>query len=447
LDWQERIHIKKDTWLSEFINSVDLSAQSERVNYVRDLGKSIISVQATSTGKLVGDGVTDDHSALQDIVDNAQGSLLLPGGRSYYLSRPVRARSNVVIDLNGARVIAPRGAIVASSGIGKLLTGKPLFTTKLGAKSFKLKSDAQIQPGEMLMFRSSALRVELGDYRHGQYASVLAVRNGTVILDVPFYATYPVSELYRLKPLVVAIQNGTIDMRSARSNSPGKTPFRGVEMRGKHCFCHNLKLLGSNEAGVGLHAEGMNVVFSECRAEGFVNLSGIIGAKGRFGYGFSLDGDSVIADNCVAINCKHGFTSGSRRITTRIMTVKNCKAASPVDGAERMTSPGGAQQPVYQAMVDAHANVLDFHVLNIETYGCNSAIAVRGGRATIERPQITSLSHTLKYRNDFLISIYEVPVSRVRVIDAVVDASAVLLEYNLFQLVITIPSRFCVRRY
>ena len=403
----------------------DLQAQLERVAYIRHFSEMLTNVQATVTSTVVGDGTTDDSAALQSLVDEGDGAIVLPQGKRIYLAQPVRVRNNVVLDLNGSKLIAPKGAIVASSGLGETLYGAPLFEAEEGERTFRLGEDVGIETGELLMLRSDETRIAFGDYRHGQYACVTSVSDRSISLDKPFYASYPVTELYRLRPLVVAIQNGTIDMRSAVPNEAGQTPFRGVEMRGKHCFCHNLRVLGGNEAGAGLHAEGMNVVFSDCYAEGFVNLSGIIGKTGRFGYGFSMDGDSVIAESCSAVDCKHGFTSGSRRITTRLMTIKNCFAQTPADAFHQMTAPGGAKQPVYQAMIDAHANVLDFNVLGCETTGCNSAIAVRGGRATIENPKITTFGNTLKYRNDFLISIYEAPVSAVVVRNARVDGSAI----------------------
>lgn len=358
-----------------------------------------------------------DHA---DLLENAlraaaaSGAVLqLEAGKTYALSRPANPGVAVRLDLNGATLAAPKGAVVASSTRLRFTAGD-YFTTRLGAVSFEKRADWQIQAGDVLRFESDTVRFQIGGYRFGQYARVVSVVGNVVSINVPFHAVFRVDRLFVLEPLDHWLANGTIDISQAAAVSSG-LPVSGVYLRGNRICVDRVRVIGGPEAGMGLQLEGMTVTCVDCHVSDVTNNAGHP-SGGRTGYGIAPTGDVMTIVRPVLERCKHGISGGSRTYNNRILKVIDAVCLTPQGShSRRNTDQSGVTTPLYQAAIDAHANLDHFEIVRPHFDTVNSCVAVRNGHAVITDPLFLTRGVTTLFRNDMLVVAYEAPVRHITI--------------------------------
>lgn len=361
----------------------------------------------------------DDVTALENALNTAAGRRVkLTKGATYNLSRPASVAVSVNLDLNGATLVAPTGALTVSHQ-KSILTGSPVFTTVAGESSFASPVGFVGVVGDVLVFESDTDSLPVGSYKHGQLSKITRISGGTVYVSVPFRAAYAVNRLRVMDPLKVNVSNGFLDLTGATQPLSGD-PATGVYAFGDAVNLSKLHLTGSSDAGQGVNAYGMTVLVSDCKAYGFMNAQGLP-SGGRIGYGFNVGGDVAIVERCGGAFCKHVVTSAQRAWWTRVLRYIDCFGTSPKGEHATSTALADATtQPLYQALLDIHANVEDAEIVRPKLDGVNVLINVRIPRCKIINPELTSRGCDATNRGDFLINSSESAIELLLVKDAVV---------------------------
>lgn len=364
-----------------------------------------------------GDG--DYAEALEALLKQAAASgatVRCQAGKVYFLSRAASPACAVRLDLNGATLRGAKGVLTGSRTRATYSAGR-YFTSVAGQASFTKQPAQDIRAGDILRFESNDTRIATGSYKHGQYTRVLSVSGNAVTLGVPFYASYSVDRIAVLEPLCHRLENGTLDISGAERVSSGM-PVTGAYLRGDRIEVARVRVIGGKEAGMGLQLEGMTVVAEDCHVHDVTNISGVPGG-GRVGYGIAPLGDMVHIVRPVVERCKHGISSASREFMTRIVKITDAICMTPPQTqGQTAKSQDGVESPLYQAAIDAHANVGYLEVVRANFDGVNTAIAVRNGNALIVDPVIRISGMTTLYRNDIAIIAYEAPVEHLHIRNA-----------------------------
>lgn len=386
------------------------------------------------------DGVTPDDAAFAaQLAYTPPGGIVRPNaGRTLYLSQRASTTKSVHIDLNGCHVIAPKGIVSVGStriditdaaGI-VLFPGDP--PTRFVAQEGKLSCDIPLalvgllQEGDIFQDESNDVAVEAGDYTWGQRNRILKLNppseghpNGEILFARPMNGDYTVHRIKVIDPLDFSIYNGFVDSSgAARALLPGENPVISVVANVDRFFARDLQLRGNLDAGAGINFLAMDASINDCRADYYLNQYGIP-SGGRLGYGISGAADVLNIRRSGGSRCKHVISLSSRVLVTEEANVIDCWATSP-KGVLANTPPlidGSGAQPLYQDMIDCHANTRDLKIIRPRTDGINSHIAIRNGHATIENPIMLSRGVMTAFRQDYLINIREAPLRRLTVRD------------------------------
>lgn len=411
-----RLTFNGATWVASDINTADLAASGGSA-LVGFLQEGAGAVPRTSQDKArerespedfgaTADGSADDVSAFEKALTAAAGKCVVLGsGQTYRLSRPISTAVDVNLDLNGATLVAPAGALVAS--VQKFIyTGAPLLTTVNGESTFTAPGGFAGVVGDVLVFESDSDLIATGSYKHGQLAKITGISGSTVTISVPFYAAYTVARLRVMAPLSVNIRNGFLDLTGATQPLSGD-PATGIFAFGDSVVVSNVHPTGSTDAGQGINVYGMTVCVEDCNPRGFLNAQGLP-SGGRVGYGINVGGDVAIVQRCFGTRCKHVVTSAQRAWRTRTLRYIDCGGQSP-KGEEATVANlvDLTTQPYWQAILDVHANVADVEIIRPKLDGVNVLINVRSPRVKIIEPEFTSRGCVATNRSDFLVNISE----------------------------------------
>ena len=302
----------------------------------------------------VGDGVTDDTAAIQAAFDavDINGTVRFGVGETYLISDTLTAGRPSKIDLRGSRIVTTSAvvdkiAIYAAEQLDYVTGFTPFAATK-GQSAITVDSSVVVAVGDVIEFRSSDVRVAVtgNDYYHGMFAIVLEASGSDLVLDRAFYDTFNVDEVYvwRGHPGGVEICNGEVDISSTPAGVSSNT---GITVRTNNIFVHNMRFVGNQYAGIGLHVSGVNAVVENCTASNILCIYGLPGG-GRTGYGVDVSASNTVVRDCNFHNCKHHVVSGSRTNVVENITYERCTC---VNDATFVSS-------TYDACIDFHSNVI-----------------------------------------------------------------------------------------
>lgn len=274
----------------------------------------------------VGDGVADDTSKLQAAFDDCPlyGTVVFAPGKTYLVNQTLYSENASVIDLMGSTLKADSSLAGPMLRMGKeILSSTAITPLTVGVNDVELTLPLGItaEVGNLIGFESDTVRA--GTYLHGMWAVVTEVDGQDITISTPFYEGFDVDriEVWRGYP-TLSLLNGTLDLTSI----PAVANFtEGVLFRGTNIYAKGMTIWGSENAGVGLRADGEGALVEACSSNGFLNLPGISGG-GRVGYGFAFYGNNMKAHRCQTNNCKHGFMSGPREKVAVNISYEDCQA-------------------------------------------------------------------------------------------------------------------------
>lgn len=365
--------------------------------------------------------------------------------QNYAFANDVKGVTSCPVDFNGSTIIPDKkGFTLRKTKFS--YTGGAYFTSTRGAASFPLPAGLLIQRGDMLRLESDEINVSAGTYKHGQYARVSRVDGSTtpatVILTGPFYASYRVDRIYVMEPAVFILRNGRIDLSGAAAVASADNGIVGAEMIGAMVGVQDMEIIGPEAGSIGIYAEGMTVRVRDSYATGFLEKYGIPNNGGRRGYGFQVGGDDVLVSATSGDRCKHFVSAAAgRHYVSRTIRLENCQGYNPPFGAAVVTPDGAPiSQPLYQWLIDCHANCEYLYIDKPELEGPNGLIAVRNGWAEVTSPRLRQSEVNYSYANDGAIYVGEAPVRRLNVtnvdweVDATYQASGIasLIAVNVF---------------
>lgn len=311
----------------------------------------------------------------------------MTSGRTYPFATTFVADSDFRLDMNNATILAPRsGAVIGTTQDRVTLTKGPYFTAKKGSRSFPVPRGLSLAPGDFVQLESNSIREPNGNYRHGEWVDIAQVRGGTAVMVRPFMHSFPVDRIRVRKHGRQEIFGGTIDLSPTRPIRGGRTGPFGVTLLAREVFAR-LRVIGSPHTAIGVHAQGYNVDIGG-EADGILNRHGNNDGKAsaRLGYGFAGAGRFVWFFG-EARDCKHGFTSASRDAFAEHVLFDNCSGSTPA-GASAAKDDGG-RVPLYQGIVDVHANVARTTVRGARLQGCNTLMMLRNPEVVIENAELT----------------------------------------------------------
>lgn len=271
----------------------------------------------------VGDGVTSASAALNLAgVNSPEGSTLeFEHGKTYLLDSPVVFESPHRLKLNGATIKTAANVTGTAVFFGKqkaTYTTFTPFTVTKDAMIITIPSGVVVEAGDLIKLNSSTERIT--GYYHGQYSAVVEVTGSSAFLRTPIYDTFTVNTItvYKGYPAMV-VEDGVVDVSAVPNipNSAGALSIIGTNIR-----LDNVRVIGNEYACVGARVDGDGAILDNCHAYKFLNSNGMV-SGGRVGYGFLLQANHSIARGCTAVDCKHGFTSASRREVIVNITLEN----------------------------------------------------------------------------------------------------------------------------
>lgn len=346
------------------------------------------------------------------------GPILFEKGKTYVFYRVANLTRDFNIDLNGAVIVAPLGFIVASTR--NSYTAFTPFTTVGGSKTLPIPAGVPIAANRWISLESNTVRLATGTYLYGELIEVIDVAGGVANLREPLLDSYQVDTI-RIQALERArVVNGKVDITGAAIQAPGGNPVVGIDVMARWVEI-NVNVVGGQYAGVGVAALGV-FVYLKGTATGITNVQGFNAGAGRVGYGWLGTGSYIFA-SINAVNCKHGYSSADRTRLTKQVVLDVCSGSTPKGKHNDVaTLADGHSEPLYQGILDVHANVLDVVVREPKLDGVNALMMLRGAKATITSPELRSRGCTSSYRQNFLIYVGEENTSKLTVSDVKVTA-------------------------
>lgn len=353
----------------------------------------------------VGNGTTDDSSAMQTAldysVDNGVG-LRLRGGVVYRvntgLTAPTPSASkNVVVDIDtiGSGKATLLMNSTSTSDILRL-TGTVMATTKLTNyvkvldKAWGATSVAGFSAGNLLAVRSSASwyydpRPEGSDARKSELHRIYKLDGNTVLSEGPAEDGYNVGiesvDLISIKPIKVSIKN----IHFERPLPAEGTSADGLRRVGLRVYMADEPLI-ENVSTSGLTASGIRVLDSY---NGTIRDCSIKLSNNYFeGYGVAVGGTAhMLIDNCHIATSRRGVDVSQGTYTVaRHTTIQNCVVtgggrSSRGDwfGWDPLTNGLGSRQ----SGLGSHGAAEYTNYLNNTIYTMTEMLSCNGGHETI----------------------------------------------------------------
>jgi hypothetical protein len=301
--------------------AVDRSVQSK----LRD----VVSVKDFGA---VGDGVTDDSTAIQNALNavSSDGTLEMEAGKTYLLETALSRATGIRINGNGS-TIKPSVALMAAGGQAinintrtQNYTAFVPFVSVVDTDTFTIPVGVSFNVGDMLILRSTtSVFVDFGslDYMNGMPAQVVSITGGVAKLDMTFYASFSIDVIEVYAGCKVCEVN---DLSFDLSEQPNDTdPFVGLRMSANSIHINGGKFKGNQFAFDGMNIRGHNVIVENAVFEDWLNTQGT-STGGRNGSGIGVDANNTLVTHCKFYNCKHSAAAaGSRDYVVRGYTVEN----------------------------------------------------------------------------------------------------------------------------
>jgi len=328
------------------------------------------------------------------------GRIVFPAKKRYFLSKYISLSNSIDIDFNDCEIIAPTG-IVNRMESSKVFTGQNYLTVKKNDMTFpKIAGITDgIKVGTLVLVRSLTPYWPLSNLYDGQLLVISKENADSFDITTPIYKTFQIDRIEIYDNASVKIQNLTLNMTGCIAAYKGFNLFCFKEVE-----FSNVKAFGSDAAACGAEIVADRVVIRDSEAHGFLNVVGT--GEGRMGYGFAANGNNVNLANIKGSRCKHIVSCNHRTVMTIYFRIAGFYGANPANEFSRLGDLPG-HGTLYQAAVDIHPNCVNAFLDDVNYDGCNGAMTIRNGNATINSPKIRSRSASDVSNNTSLIDIYE----------------------------------------
>lgn len=258
----------------------------------------------------VGDGVTDDTSAISTAMDAAHTAglpLFFPAGKSFVCSTISKSYGIRIIG-NGATIIANTASsriwtFTGSVGSAVLLTA----SAAAGDLTLTVASTAGLAAGDLLLVGDDVANFSSDPLRYrGTQVEILSVDSGTVLtIKDPLYSAFVTAS----NAFIKKVTSVTVDIRDLEFTNSSSTWLGGfLQVKwGRDVVLKDVNGTGSGASGVSLVSCYRFDVRSRARNYYDNEVTGLA----QFGYGVSVAQAS--AHGCVqvfATRVRHAFSSG-----------------------------------------------------------------------------------------------------------------------------------------
>jgi polygalacturonase len=296
----------------------------------------------------VGDGVTNDTTAVQNTLDAAAtaggATVVLPVGR-YMIDAALTIATNVMI-----RGAERQGAILDFSTAtgafadlccirawGTTPTALPALSLDASGRTVTFASAPTVAAGDVLRFYDPTAGGWNGcrtEYRQGEFATVESVLGSVVTLRERLYDTYAsaTAAVTRMgSPISVQVENLSVVAKS--------TVSIGVDFKYNHqSRLSNVSVSGADNVCVRV-MESVDVVVRGCL---FEMESPLVSSE----YGLAIDGSQrVFVDSCYGFSTHHVIKAGGETLVNREIHIRDCvaKLITPAAGGSGIDLHGNSE--------------------------------------------------------------------------------------------------------
>jgi len=398
----------------------DIDAADDDVNQYPSVAASLAKFESKNTLRIedynpVGDGVADDYTALQAMLDDLEDHLIADFGTGeYYTSTKLTVPSTLTVaniigsfatlksDTSSILEIGNYSPGLAQyTGLSIVVTAyQPYITIPIGVTLaagdyFRLSTD--------LSTPDTGYPVT-GGYWRGFLASVVKVVGTTAFLDVASEISFTGSYLRLFQPFKFVSVSGLIFDNTGVTDDELEVMSLRVTGAAK-CVIEDNFFFGSENCYTGISGSCNNFTIERNYIENYLNIGGFKGpvapgVNSRIGYGIAVEGNNIDILTNIIKDCKHNIALGGRSaISQNIKVDNNTLSQDAARGAEYVayTNGSGVVSWLFAPIFDAHANVGSLVVNGNKIYGtCGDATyAYNGSVWNIRSPRVTITNNTI----------------------------------------------------
>lgn len=331
----------------------------------------------------VGDGVTDDSTAVQNAINTmtAGGTLVFPFGTYKINTSILVPYSNITIIGNGSTIdattLAYNAAVRGSGAVFRFVSPNATnsrtltATAAAGTNTLTLSSTANAAVGQLIrsisteaQYRNSGIIAYYNDQN-----KIVNVVGSTVTLESPLQYPLTVSPYTVTVTYTTPISNIFVDGFKMLGGGVRQNPLaNGLGPCGiwgnfvENIVIQNCKFYGFQGIAVGIDGT-RDLVVSDCYFEGIdANTVVVEGQNSSFYAAYAFRARRVLFTRCIGQRVRHIF-----------------------DGAEvyQFVQSDSIASETHQAAFGSHEEVYDLDIVGNVSYGCNAGVVLRALTANI----------------------------------------------------------------